>query len=130
MKELITLVITIVVTMSCYSQDTMKAQAYRSCVWYNEIQNWLCLNYTRQPINIIHRNNIYYINDKHKLYYITKGEPDVSYFNGCNSIIYKNVKDSKGERCYLSIIYYPEGDKIIYISYTNRQMRYYFNPTN
>jgi hypothetical protein len=128
MKELITLIIAIVITISCYAQDTIKAQAYRSCAWYNEIQNWLCLNYTRQPINIIHKNNIYYINDK--LYYTTKGQPDVSYFNGCNSIIYKNVIDNKGEKCYFTIIYYPEGDKIVYISYTNRQTRYYFNPIN
>ena len=130
MKKLITLVITIVITMSCFAQDTIKAQAYRSCAWYNEIQNWLCLNYTRIPIDIIHKNNIYYINDVRKLYYKTKGEPDVSYFNGCSSIIYKNVIDNKGEKCFLSIINYPEGDKTIYISYTNRQTRYYFNPIN
>jgi hypothetical protein len=130
MKKLITLVITMVITMSCYAQDTIKAQGYRSCAWYNEIQNWLCLNYTRVPINIIRKNNIYYINDKDKLYYKTKGQPDVVYSNGCNSVIYKNVINNKGEKCYLSIIYYPEGDKIIYISYTNRQMRYYFNPIN
>ena len=116
--------------MSCYAQDTITAQGYRSCAWYNEIQNWLCLNYTRVPINIIHKNNIYYINDKNKLYYITKGEADVVYSNGCNSVIYKNVINNKGEKCFLSIIYYPEGDKTIYVSFTNRQTRYYFNPYN
>jgi hypothetical protein len=127
MKKIITSFALFISTYS-YAQDTIKTQGYRSCAWYNEIQNWLCLNYTDIPINIIHKNNIYYINDKHKLYYTTKGQPDVAYFNGCNSVIYKNVIDSKGEKCYLSIIYYPEGDKIIYVSYTNRQIRYYFNP--
>lgn len=128
MKKLITLVITIVITTMSYSQDTIKIQGYRSCEWYDKEKNWLCLNYTREPINIIHKKNIYYVNDK--LYYITKGEGNIVYFSGCSSIMYKNVIDNKSEKCFLSIINYPDGNKIIYISYTNRQTRYYFNPIN
>lgn len=128
MKKRITLVFTIVITTMSYAQDTIKIQGYRSCEWYNEIQDWLCLNYTREPIKIIHNNNIYYINDKHHLNYTIKGGGDVVYFNGCSSTINKNVIDNKGEKCFLSIINYPDGDKTIYISYVDRQTRYYLNP--
>jgi hypothetical protein len=128
MKKLITLIIIIVITTSCYAQDTIKIQRQQFCKWDDTNKRWYCWEQGQDPAVITLKNNIYYINGRHHLKYIIKGEGDVVYFNGCSSIIYKNVIDNKGEKCFLSIINYPDGDKTIYISYVDRQTRYYLNP--
>ena len=130
MKNLITLAITIVITMSCYAQDTIKIQAQQSCIWSKKFKDWYCIDFKYEPVILILKNEVFYMNDEYNSKYILNGKGDYTDHDGFNSIIFKNVRDKDRKKCTLSMITYSDGNRTMYIAYRTKQLRYFFNILN
>lgn len=132
MKKLITLVIAIVITMSCYAQDStiLRAQGQQVCTWNSILKDWDCHDFLYKGVTIVLKDEVFYVNDAYHSKYALNGKGDVTDYDEYNIIIFKNVTDKDGKNCVLFMIKYINGNMKIYIDYKNKQFRYFFNILN
>ena len=129
MRKLITIVVTIAITTMSYAQDStiLRAKAQQSCTRDDGFKDWYCIDFKYEGATFILKNEVFYVTDDHsKAKYILKEKGDVKQHKGFSRIVFQNVIDKDGKRCAITIITYTNGNKIIYIAYEKKQMRYYF----
>ena len=129
MRKIITIVVTIAITTMSYAQDStiLRAKAQQSCTRDDGFKDWYCIDFKYEGATFILKNEVFYVTDDHsKAKYILKEKGDVKQHNGFSRIVFQNVIDKDGKRCAITIITYTNGNKIIYIAYEKKQMRYYF----
>ena len=129
MRKLITIVVTIVITTMSYAQDStiLRAKAQQSCTRDDGFKDWYCIDFKYEGATFILKNEVFYVTDDHsKAKYILKEKGDVKQHNGFSRIVFQNVIDKDGKRCAITIITYTNGNRVIYIAYEKKQMRYYF----
>lgn len=132
MKKLITLVITIVITMSCYAQDStvLKSQAQKLCIWNDTLRDWNCPDVLYKEVTIVLKNEVFYVNDEHNSKYTLNTKGDLTKYDECNSIVFNNVTDKDDKKCVLSMVTDLNNNTSMYIDYKNKQLRYFFNIPN
>ena len=129
MRKLITIVVTIAITTMSYAQDStiLRAKAQQSCTRDDGFKDWYCIDFKYEGATFILKNEVFYVTDDHsKAKYILKEKGDVKQHNGFSRIVFQNVIDKDGKRCAITIITYTNGNRVIYIAYEKKQMRYYF----
>ena len=133
MKKLITLVITMVITMSCYAQKDIiiTAQSEQVCVWSDASKRFNCWDHIDKQTKFVLKNEIFYINNKfYDAKYTLNGKGRIENCDGFFKIVFENVIDKHNKKCVITIITYNTGRRTMYITYETKEMRYYFNPIN
>jgi len=132
MKKLITLVITMVITITIYAQDStvLKSEAQKMCTWNDTLRDWNCPDVLYKEVAIVLKNEVFYVNDEYNSKYKLTSKGDLTKYDEYNLIVFNNVIDKDGERCVLSMITLVNGNTSMYIDYKNKQLRYFFNIPN
>ena len=129
MRKIITIVVTIAITTMSYAQDStiLRAKAQQSCTRDDGFKDWYCIDFKYEGATFILKNEVFYVTDDHsKAKYILKEKGDVKQHDGFSRIVFQNVIDKDGKRCAITIITYTNGNRVIYIAYEKKQIRYYF----
>ena len=129
MRKLITIVVTIAITTMSYAQDStiLRAKAQQSCTREDGFKDWYCIDFKYEGATFILKNEVFYVTDDHsKAKYILKEKGDVKQHDGFSRIVFQNVIDKDGKRCAITIITYTNDNRVIYIAYEKKQIRYYF----
>ena len=129
MKKILSFLLSFIITCSYAQNDSivLRAKAQQSCTRDDGFKDWYCIDFKYEGATFILKNEVFYVTDDHsKAKYILKEKGDVKQHNGFSRIVFQNVIDKDGKRCAITIITYTNGNRVIYIAYEKKQMRYYF----
>ena len=127
MKKLMTLVITIVITMSCYAQVNNVINTVRNkiLVWNQETKHWDSEGIVFRPVKFTFKNGVYYVTDKNKSRYTLHTKGTVEKFEKYNTLVFDKATDEDNNKCMFSISTFPDGIRVIAIGYKNYLINYY-----
>jgi len=127
MKKLITLVITIVITMSCYAQvnNVIHTVRTRTLIWNLKTKQWDLLRTSNNARIFTLINGVYYVDDKARSKYTLHSIGIDDYSKIYNTVTYKNTTDEINDRCGFSISTFPDGLRVVAVEYQNYSICYF-----
>jgi hypothetical protein len=124
MKKLITLVITIVITMSCYAQ-VIHTVRNKILVWNEKSKHWDSEGIVHRPVKFTFKNGVYYVTDKNLSKYTLHTKGIVEKFEKYNTLVFNKATDEDNNKCMFSISTFPDGIRVIAIGYKGYLINYY-----
>ena len=124
MKKLITLVITIVITMSCYAQ-VIHTVRNKILIWNKKSKQWDSEGMVYRPVKFTLKNGVYFVTDKNSSKYTLHTKGTVEKFEKYNTLVFNKATDEDNNKCMFSISTFPDGIRVIAIGYKNYLINYY-----